>query len=83
MARMRKKGRTITVLLDPETYQLLQILQKQMGGPEEPATQAQAITAALRALSPTKAKHEATEAEIDAIFAEIEAMAAAARRRRQ
>lgn len=82
MHRMRAKGRTITVLLDPETYQLLQTLQQQIGGPEEPATQAQAITAALRALSPRKARGQMTEQQIDALLDRIESQAAEARRLR-
>lgn len=77
MHRMRAKGRTITVLLDPDTYALLQTLQQQLD-----MTQAQAITAALRALSPTKAKRELTDAETDKIFADIEAAAARARQLR-
>ena len=76
-ARFRSKGKTITVLLDPETYELLQTLQQQLE-----MTQAQAITAALRALSPQRAKREATESEVDAIFASIEAAAAKARQLR-
>jgi hypothetical protein len=76
-ARYRAKGRTITVLLDPETYQLLQTLQQQLD-----LTQAEAITTALRALSPRKAQREVTEAEIDALLDRIEAQAAAARRLR-
>ncbi len=81
MQRMRAKGRTVTVLLDPETYELLTTLQRQLG---EKATQAQAITAALRALSPSplKAKRELTDAETDKIFADIEAAAARARQLR-
>jgi hypothetical protein len=78
MHRMRAKGRTVTVLLDPETYALLQTLQKQLGE----ITQAQAITAALRALSPSKAARQLTDAETDAIFASIEAQAARARQLR-
>lgn len=77
MHRMRAKGRTITLLLEPDTYALLQTLQQQLE-----MTQAQAITAALRALSPQQAKREATEAEVDAIFASIEAAAAKARQLR-
>lgn len=77
-AKFRSNGQTVTVRLDPETYALLQTLQKQLGK----ITQAQAITAALRALSPAKAKREVTEAEVDAIFATIEAQAARARQLR-
>lgn len=76
-ARYRAKGKTITVVLDPETYELLCKLQQQME-----RSRAETITAALRALAPRKASREFSDAEIDAIFADIEAKAAAARRLR-
>ena len=76
-ARFRSKGKTVTVLLDPDTYDLLQTLQQQLE-----MTQAQVITSALRALSPQQARGQMTERQIDALLDDIEAKAAAARRLR-
>lgn len=76
-ARYRAKGKTITVLLDTETYDLLQTLQQQLD-----CTRSEAIKVALRALIPRKATREYTDVEIEAIFADIEAAAARARQLR-
>ena len=76
-ARFRSKGKTITVLLDPETYELLQTLQRQLD-----MTQAEAVRAAIRALCPKQATREVSQAEVDAIFDDIEAAAARARQLR-